>query len=166
MTTRKLAFRVVSFAMLLAAPLLSPPPIHAAARVVQERAKLLVPGGNEQFVTRIALSGNSLLALRRGVLETSEGTRSQQTVHLFERASATAPWLYVRPLFDTGPVLPELSEPVSIAMQGNVAAVVWGTLYVYERSATGWNVSATLNGATRSFDLEIDAGTIVLSGQN
>jgi hypothetical protein len=166
MTTRKLAFRVVSFALLVVAPLVAPLPIHAAARVVQERAKVVVPGGSEQRISRIAFSGNAFLALGQRVFETSDGTRSQQIVYLFERTSATAPWVYVRPLLDTGPVLPELSEAVTMALQGNVAAIVWGTLYVHERSATGWNLTASLNGATRSSDVEIDAGTIVLSGRS
>lgn len=164
MSFRNLAFRTASIAS-FAALLLSSLPSSAAPRIIQERAKVQIPGPTDQVITRIAFSGNTLLVGARRNFNDAGDFKSQQFVYWFERSSSTAPWAFVRTLFDTGPEPHQFAEFVSVAMQGNIAAIGGTpTLHVYERSSAGWTRTASLDGTVQGRDLEIDAGTIVLGG--
>lgn len=165
MTSRKLAIRAVSIAVGFAALLIFPLVSSAGPRVIQERAKVQIPGPTDQRIGRIAFSGNSLLVSTHRHFSTTEGPHSQQFAYLFERESSTAPWAFVSTLQDSGPVPAGLLEPLGVAMQGNVAAIVHGNLYVYERTSAGWTFTTVLNGIPQAAELEIDAGTIVLAGR-
>ncbi|HEY0680952.1 MAG TPA: hypothetical protein VGD45_01335 [Steroidobacter sp.] len=166
MTPRNLAFRVVS--SLLITLLLAPPPILAAARVVQEHAKVTIPGATDQRISRIAFSGNSLLALAHRLVELEQGTFRHSVVYRFERASSTAPWQYAGILHESMAQVGTTNrvDPVTIAMDGNLAVVVFGLVHIFERSGAEWILTASFDGTTEALDVEIDQGNnIVLSGR-
>lgn len=166
MTSRKVTFRAALLALPVAALWMFSPPISAAARVVQERAKVLLPGPTDQRIIRIAFSGNTLMVSARRNFDSPEGFVSRQFVYVFERSSSTAPWNFVRTLYDTGNTTHQFTDPVSVALQGNIAAIVSvGRLFVYERGSAGWTLAANLGATTFGLDMEIDAGTIALGGR-
>ncbi len=165
MTPRNLAIRVVS--SLFITLLLAPPAILAAARVVQESAKVTVPGPTDQRISRVAFSGNTLLALSHRLVELEQGTFRQSVVHRFERANSTAPWRYGGFLHESMAQVgtPSGPPPVTIAIDGDLAVVVFGLVHIYERVGSEWSLTASFDGPPDSLDVEIDAGVIVASGR-
>lgn len=166
MSSRNLAFRAVLILSSLAT--LSPSPVLTAPRILEEKVKLQVPGPADQRVVRVALSGNTLLAVGRRDFANETGAVTQQFVYLFERGSSTAPWTFVRVLFDTGVTFTDHSPTTAVAVQGNLAVVHDLSLMIYERGGSGWTQVARLNppGVTSltRLDPEIDAGTILVNG--
>ncbi|MBM0104811.1 hypothetical protein JM946_08630 [Steroidobacter sp. S1-65] len=80
------------------------------------------------------------------------------------RRASNGSWQHMQTLAPVS-YLAEFRRPGYVAIRGNVIAHIVGELYVFERTASGWQPSPVqplaLGGA--AFDLDIDSGTIVVA---
>ncbi|HEU4625056.1 MAG TPA: hypothetical protein VFS52_09855 [Steroidobacteraceae bacterium] len=142
--------------------------LSAAPLALEEQARLVPPDSRYTHVSEVAVDGNRAVisAWREG----PAGNDFILAAFLFERSSA-GKWTSVATLLldQPGSFLGE-PDPVSVAVQGDVAAISWlGNLRIFERRSTGWVNTGTIrnppNVAAMGRDVEIDGGTVIVSGE-
>lgn len=131
------------------------------AVVVEEHARIVPPGPDDIIVGRVALSGPYLLTTTHRNFYSPEGFRSEQFAYLYRRRD-DGTWAYEATLASTS-TPHESAPPMTIAMQGNIAAVNVDELRIFERTSAGWQQVATLP-SFESVDMEIDDGRILVGG--
>jgi hypothetical protein len=141
---------------------------HATPPMLEPKQALDVPPDYED-ITDLAIDGNFLvMAARRDRQVGAEDIVTDGAVFLFTRAS-NGTWQYTQTLF-TGTHGP--GQPLTVALRGNIVAVHFGQLSVFERNAAGVWLSSPIDRPSENptgntatiYDTEIDAGTILLAG--
>jgi hypothetical protein len=136
--------------------------------MLEPKQALGVPPDYED-ITDLAIDGNFLaMAARRDRQVGDENIVTDGAVFLFTRVS-NGTWQYTQTLF-TGTHGP--GEPLRVALRGNIVAVHFGQLSVFERNAAGVWLSSPIDRPSENptgntatiYDVEIDAGTILLAG--
>ena len=151
----------LAFAILTA--LASGAPVIATARpiVLEEIAKIVPPGPDDQLVIQVAMSGNHLLIGTRRNFPSTDGFRSEQFAYLYSRSDAGV-WTYSSTLASVNEPH-ETIPPLTLGINGDIVAINLGQLMIFERVGTEWLQTATL-ATTRNADLEIDGGRILVRG--
>jgi hypothetical protein len=136
-------------------------PLQAGPRIVEERARLSMPGAPDQLISGLGLSGDSMLVTTRRNFNENDVDLAEMFAYVFRRMTS-GQWQYVSTLMQTRSAY-EYAETYFAAMEGNVGAVLeGGTLNVFEPTAAGgWARTAQLQLRTSSGAVRIDAGTIV-----
>ena len=136
---------------------------HARPLVLEEQARLTLPDPSWSCCGRVAIGENILIvtASRDGPPEEGPGS-VEQAAFAFERTSA-GQWQYVTMLVSE--IQNEIAHvtPISVALDGNVAAVALGTVYFFQRSPSGWISVPSTAVASNSRDIEANAGRFVVS---
>lgn len=143
---------------------------HATPPVLEPTATLTVPDASYESVTSVALDGNDLLmaATRTGVVP-PETLVTDGAVFLFRR-EPNGQWQFARTLW--AETVFDFGFEAKVAMRGNLIAIQFDRLAVFERTASGWQRSAVDsqseqpgNGSVNAHDVEIDGTTIVIGTQ-
>jgi hypothetical protein len=141
--------------------LITPPAMARPELVAPQRPSvppLVQPQYPGQYATNYgapAIDGDTMLVPASRVINTHDERRDG--VFLFQRTSAGV-WTYVRPLIE--------DASGSVMINGNLATIqTYGVLYVYERGASGWALSDTLEAELGEWDasnyvFRIDAGSL------
>lgn len=151
----------VALIILLCTPLC----LQAGPRIVEEQARLSMPGASDQHITGLGMSGDSMLVATRRNFNENGVELAEMSAYLFRRTTA-GQWQYVSTLKRTR-IEYEAAITFYAAMEGNVGAVLeGGTITVFEpTTAGGWAQTAQLQLQTSEGAIRIDAGTIVTGQQ-
>lgn len=145
----------------LTALLCTPLMLHAGPRIVEERARVSMPGPPDQFITGLGMSGDFMLVATRRNFNESEVALAEMSAYLFRRTAA-GQWQYGSTLMRKRS---DYDQAITFyaAMEGNVAAILdGGTINVFEPTTAGtWARTAQLQLQTSEGAIRIDAGTIV-----
>lgn len=128
-------------------------PAHAAPPIVEESARIAPPEPHLPLNGPVRMEGNTIVVGSR-VLEHDADFRL--AVYVFEREAFDAPWKLTRKLVELT-TFGEWSSQLSLGLSGNTAAVAtYNTVYVYERTSGGWNLSTTLTKPAWASDFGSD----------
>jgi hypothetical protein len=135
--------------------------------VVEHSARLIPPDPGFTFVSDVAVDGNRLIM--GAAKHEPTGDIRTNAAYVFER-NAAGVWQLAAKLFERPDEQWAFFRP-HVAIEGNVAAVaLYGIAYIYERGVQGWVRTAVLNKpqgvSDMTDDVEISAGTVVLSAQS
>lgn len=139
---------------------------HATPPIVQPKAILTVPDpAYADRVQSVAIDGDTLLmgATQERFAAELGNFVMDGAVFLFTRTT-NGTWQYTRTLW-TGTESP--SDPLRIAMRGNIIAIDFDEPYVFERNASGtWQpspIEEPYDFSGPAGDIEIDNGTIIVA---
>lgn len=126
--------------------------------ILEEVAKILPPGPDDQLTVDAAISGDDLLVSWRRNFDSPQGFWSDQVAYMYRRSS-DGTW---RRLTTLGTMSsPHLgARTIAMAMRGDIAAVNADELMIFERTSSGWQRTAQL-GSSEILDLEIDGAVIL-----
>ncbi len=142
---------------------------HALAGpiIIEPSAKVIPPDPGFTVVSDVAIDGNRMII---GAAKYEPiGDIRRNAAYVFER-STSGEWQVASKLFEQADEDWAFFRP-RVAIEGNVAAVaLYYVAYIFERGSQGWVQSAVLNKppgvSDMAGDVEISAGTIVLSAQS
>jgi hypothetical protein len=135
----------------------------AGPRVLEQRARVALPDSSYTLFD-VAVDGDSIIALAsRPFRDPARPFVVGERVGLLFQRNSAGNWQYVRQLFRVETDLTQPVQPISIAMQGGVAAAIYlGQLQVFERTSAGWS-SASAVGSGDGVDVKVHSGMIVAS---
>lgn len=138
-------------------------PAHARPLVLEEQATLTLPDSSWECCGSVALGENILIvtASRPGDPGGDPGS-IEQAAFAFERNSA-GQWQYVTQLAAVIQDRIGHITPISVALDGSIAAVAFGNVLFFERTVSGWSSIPSTANASNSLDIEADAGRFVVS---
>jgi hypothetical protein len=141
------------------------PTTHAGPLVIEETAKLTSPDPAYAFPLSPAVGGNSIIiGAARDAPNPEFPDQREMAAFLFER-NASGAWQFVRKMTEIRNCNdPSCDEPLDIAMNSNVAAIISGELRVFERTSSGWVSAPTLGGASNG-GISVHSG-MILAGHN
>ncbi len=135
----------------------------AGPRVFEQTARITLPDP-AYSIFEVEVDGDSIIVLASRPFSVAPRpfVVGERAALLYQRTSA-GNWQYVRQLFSVETDLTRPTLPISISMQGGVAAAIYlGQLNVFERTSAGWS-SVSAVGSGDGVDVEVHSGSIVAS---